>query len=111
MIKIKKASEPVSDDDGFRILVDSTWPVEFSRDELKINAWFKEIAAEKNTEEYLSQLKKKIKLIKHLKLLERVKKQLTLVYWSEKKGNVLILKNYLDGKSRVIRSSVGRIHG
>jgi uncharacterized protein YeaO (DUF488 family) len=44
MIRIKRAYQPVSDEDGFRILVDRLWPRGVSKDKLKIDLWLKEVA-------------------------------------------------------------------
>ncbi len=44
MIKIKRIYDPVSEDDGKRILVDRLWPRGLKKDEAKIDEWLKEIA-------------------------------------------------------------------
>lgn len=44
MIHIKRAYQPVSDKDGYRILVDRLWPRGVSKKRLKIDLWLKEIA-------------------------------------------------------------------
>ena len=43
-IKIKRVYEPLSADDGCRILVDRLWPRGLSKDKLKLGLWLKEIA-------------------------------------------------------------------
>ena len=43
-IKLKRAYEPHSDTDGFRILVDRLWPRGLSKEKLKIDLWLKDIA-------------------------------------------------------------------
>ena len=44
MIKIKRAYDEVSPDDGERILVDRLWPRGIKKDEARIDTWIKEIA-------------------------------------------------------------------
>ncbi|HZW14305.1 MAG TPA: DUF488 family protein [Noviherbaspirillum sp.] len=43
-IKVKRAYEPASKDDGVRILVDRIWPRGASKDELRIDYWAKDVA-------------------------------------------------------------------
>jgi len=44
MIRVKRIYEPVSKDDGFRILVDRLWPRGVSKERAKVDLWLKEIA-------------------------------------------------------------------
>lgn len=43
-IQIKRAYEPVTRDDGFRVLVDRVWPRGLRKDELHADTWAKDIA-------------------------------------------------------------------
>ena len=43
-IKIKRAYENPSDDDGYRILVDRLWPRGISKEKAKVDFWPKELA-------------------------------------------------------------------
>jgi uncharacterized protein YeaO (DUF488 family) len=43
-IKIKRAYESPSDDDGYRILVDRLWPRGISKEKAKVDFWPKELA-------------------------------------------------------------------
>ena len=43
-IRIKRAYEPPTADDGVRILVDRLWPRGLTREKLQITAWLKEVA-------------------------------------------------------------------
>ena len=43
-IRVKRAHEPPSPSDGFRILVDRLWPRGLSKDRLQLNLWNKDIA-------------------------------------------------------------------
>lgn len=42
-IKIKRVYAAISEDDGYRILVDRLWPRGISKEKLKIDKWAKEI--------------------------------------------------------------------
>lgn len=42
--KIKRATEPLTDADGARILIDRLWPRGQSKDKLRLTAWVKDIA-------------------------------------------------------------------
>lgn len=44
MIKIKRAYDPASDDDGYRILIDRLWPRGVSKKKAHLDAWAKELA-------------------------------------------------------------------
>jgi uncharacterized protein YeaO (DUF488 family) len=44
MIKVKRAYEPHSSGDGFRILVDRMWPRGIKKEAVHIDKWLKEIA-------------------------------------------------------------------
>jgi uncharacterized protein YeaO (DUF488 family) len=44
LIKLKRAYEPPSDDDGKRVLVERLWPRGVSKAEAKIDEWFKDVA-------------------------------------------------------------------
>ena len=43
-VRIKRAYEPPSSDDGFRVLVDRIWPRGVKREEAKIDLWLKDVA-------------------------------------------------------------------
>lgn len=44
MIVMKRAYEPASKDDGFRILVDRLWPRGLTKEKVAADLWLKEIA-------------------------------------------------------------------
>jgi uncharacterized protein YeaO (DUF488 family) len=44
MLKIKRAYEPASPDDGIRILVDRLWPRGVSKEEAHIDEWNKDLS-------------------------------------------------------------------
>ncbi len=43
-VRIKRAYEPASDSDGYRVLVDRLWPRGVSKEKAHLDAWMKEIA-------------------------------------------------------------------
>ena len=44
MIKLKRAYDPPSDDDGRRVLVERLWPRGVSKAEVRIDYWLKDVA-------------------------------------------------------------------
>ena len=44
MIRIKRAYEPASREDGYRVLVDRLWPRGLRKDDAHLDAWLKELA-------------------------------------------------------------------
>ncbi len=44
MIKMKRAYDPPSDDDGARYLVDRLWPRGVKKEDLHVDGWLKEVA-------------------------------------------------------------------
>jgi uncharacterized protein YeaO (DUF488 family) len=48
MIKLKRAYEPASKDDGLRILVERLWPRGVSKQRAKIDLWLKDLAPSTN---------------------------------------------------------------
>ncbi len=113
MIKLKRAYEPVSKSDGYRILVDRLWPRGMSKEKEHLNLWVKDIApsnelrkefghkAEKWSffkKEYLKELKQKKDGIAQLRELEKKHKVITFVYGAkdEEHNNAVALKSFLD---------------
>ena len=43
-VRIKRAYEPVADDDGARILIDRLWPRGIKKEDLKLSDWKKELS-------------------------------------------------------------------
>jgi hypothetical protein len=48
MIKLKRAYEPASKDDGLRILVERLWPRGVSKQKAQIDLWLKDLASARN---------------------------------------------------------------
>lgn len=44
VLKLKRAYEPASPDDGYRVLVERLWPRGLSRERAKLDAWSKDLA-------------------------------------------------------------------
>lgn len=44
MVRLKRAREPVSVEDGYRVLVDRLWPRGVKKEALEVDEWLKEVA-------------------------------------------------------------------
>ncbi|MBU4536205.1 MAG: DUF488 family protein [Euryarchaeota archaeon] len=92
MIKIKQVTQLAEKGEGFRILVDRTWPPQLPKESIKIDCGYEDLAPNEGPDIWFSkkrqkwdefkekhhqELKDKKKLIDHVKFLERVKKNLT----------------------------------
>jgi uncharacterized protein YeaO (DUF488 family) len=111
MLRMKRAYDPPSEDDGFRILVDRIWPRGMSRDQIQIDLWLKDVAPsdelrrwfghdpsrwDEFKERYHQELADKDDLIDQIS--EKVSSgDVTLVFGSkdEKLNNAVALKEYL----------------
>jgi len=112
MIKIKRAYQPSSKDDGFRILIDRIWPRGVSKERANLDLWMKEIAPSDDLRKWFShdpkkwnefenrykhELKDKKELINKIKEIEKDKEKVTLIYSAkdEKHNNAIVLENML----------------
>ena len=112
MIKIKRAYESSSEDDGFRILVDRIWPRGVSKEKANLDTWMKEIAPSNDLRKwfahdpkkwkefenkYEEELKDKSKLIDEIKEIEKDKEKVTLIYSAKDKehNNAVVLEHIL----------------
>jgi hypothetical protein len=114
MIKIKQLPELSGEKDGFNILIE--------KEELSnlrnqyISAFYNDLVPDFKSDtlefedNYFKFLDNKKDIIKQIKLLEKVKKEIILVYIDDKRI-VSALKKYLDNKSRIVRTSIDRTHG
>ena len=115
-IQIKRAYDPRSPSDGYRVLVDRLWPRGLSKEELKLDAWMKEVAPSNELRKwfgheeakwaefkkrYFNELKQQPELTAELRKRSRGGK-LTLLYSSREEvhNNAVALKEYLERKSR-----------
>lgn len=127
MFKIKSIYEPPEEKDGFRILVDKSWPERLSKDDVKVDLWLKEIAPTKDIgegpegshnsfdkfkEKYRGELRKKKTLLTIIRNLEKENGTVTLLYLAKDlEHNVaVVLRDKLGGYG-VVKRTVGRVHG
>ena len=52
MIRTKRAYEPASSEDGYRVLVDRLWPRGVSKEDARLDAWMKEVAPSDDLREW-----------------------------------------------------------
>ena len=111
-IKIKRAYEQPTRDDGVRILVDGLWPRGLTKEKASVDLWLKDIAPSTELRKWFSHDPDKWKSfrgryeteIRHNHDLIKVLKQkaregtITLVYGArdEKHNEALVLKRFLE---------------
>ncbi|MGR4069114.1 DUF488 domain-containing protein [Billgrantia sp. C5P2] len=111
-IALKRAYDPPSSGDGYRVLVDRLWPRGISKDDARIDAWPKEVAPSDELRKefhagklgwgefrrrYLAELKPQRDALREL--AERARKgSVTLVFSSkdEQRNNAVVLRQYLE---------------
>lgn len=113
MIQIKRAYDEVKESDGFRILIDRIWPRGMSKDKLKIDLWFKEIAPSSKLRKsfghnpnrweefkikYRDELEEKGELLSRIKKFEEELGNISLIYAAkdEKHNNAVVLLELLN---------------
>ena len=113
-IQIKRAYEPPSHTDGYRVLVYRLWPRGLSKEKLKLDAWMKELAPSNELrnwfgheeskwaefqKRYFKELKEQPELVAELRKKARGHK-VTLLYSSREEvhNNDVALKKYLERK-------------
>lgn len=112
MIKLKRAYEAPTEDDGVRILVERLWPRGISKEKAKIDEWLKELAPspalrkwfghdpekwEEFQKRYRKELDQNQELVKDLK--RRIHgRTVTFIYAArdEEHNSALLLKHYLS---------------
>ncbi|KAF3362783.1 putative protein YeaO [Chlamydiales bacterium STE3] len=113
-IKIKRAYDPASEEDGIRILVDRLWPRGVKKTKLKLNVWLKDVAPSTALRKWFShdpakwvefQQRYALELEENPKSWEPIMKALehasiTLIYGAHdsEHNHALCLKNYLVDK-------------
>ncbi len=112
MIKLKRAYEAASADDGLRILVERLWPRGVSKQKARIDLWLKDIAPSPELrnwygheparwprfrKRYSAELKGHGSLLALLKYVAE-QLQVTFVYAAsdEERNSALVLKDYLE---------------
>jgi len=115
MIRAKRVYDAPTEDDGYRVLIDRLWPRGVSKDRAKINLWLKEIAPSSELRDWFShdpakweefkkrygeELQSKGDLLDRIRLLEKEKVAVTLVYSSreERYNNAMALLGVLKTK-------------
>jgi uncharacterized protein YeaO (DUF488 family) len=112
MVKIKRVYDPVSPDDGKRVLVDRLWPRGIKKEKAAINEWLKDIAPSNELrrwyshdpakwsefkKRYKDELKDKPGTIERLRQESR-KQTITLLYSSKATeiNNAVALKEFIE---------------
>jgi uncharacterized protein YeaO (DUF488 family) len=102
------------EEDGFRLLIDKSWPEGLSEEKAKVDLWLKEIAPTKDIdewpeddptrfdefkEEYLDELRKKKTLIKIIRDTDKEKGTITFLYstTNHEHNAAAVLKDKLRG--------------
>ncbi|MCF8085347.1 MAG: DUF488 domain-containing protein [Desulfohalobiaceae bacterium] len=114
-IRTKRIYEPVSEEDGHRVLVDRVWPRGISKEKARIDSWLKELAPSKELRQWFGhdpdkweEFRKRYfqELAKHREQLDRLAEMarngpLTLVYSSRETryNNAVALKSYLESEA------------
>jgi uncharacterized protein YeaO (DUF488 family) len=128
MFQIKTTDQKLENKDGFRILINKTWPEELSKENARFDLWLKDITPSNELEEcykkthctwdefknkYQSELKGKNELIKQLKIIEKFNKTVTIIHsYNDKEHNPsVILLKYLQKPVKQVITTVARIHG
>ncbi len=112
MIKLKRIYDPVSADDGKRILVDRLWPRGIKKDKAAIDEWLKDIAPSDELRKWFShdpskwhefknryqkELKNKSELVERLRAGAK-KEKITLLFSAKdvKHNNAVVLKEVIE---------------
>ena len=116
MLRVKRVYDTVSDEDGFRILVDRLWPRGISKERAKLALWLKDIAPSDGLrkwfghdqrkwnefrEKYYKELGNKENLISLM--LEKISSgNVTLLFGAkdEEFNNAVALKEYIAKRQR-----------
>jgi len=111
VIKIKRAYDAPSENDGMRVLVDRLWPRGIKKEDLNVDLWLKEIAPsemirkwfshdpdrwEEFKSHYFEELREKEELL--MPVLAAKTRTVTLVYGSRNTSinNAVALKEYIE---------------
>lgn len=115
MIQVKRIYDSVTEDDGYRVLIDRLWPRGFSKEDAKVDIWMKEIAPSTELrkwfhhdpdkwmefqQRYKDELVNKKELIDQLLKLEKEKKVITLLFSAKdrEKNQAMVLIEVLRDK-------------
>ena len=119
MLRLKRAYDPVSEEDGTRVLVERLWPRGLSKATLRVDAWLKDVGPTTALRKWFSHDPEKwpqfrAKYFRELDsrpeawkpiLSAARRRRVTLVYSShdEEHNNAVALKEYLQAKGRTRR--------
>jgi len=111
-VQIKRIYENISDEDGYRILVDRLWPRGISKETARLDEWSKEIAPSTILRKWFNHDPEKFAEFsnryadelteKHSELQQLINRadgrQLTLLYAARdnKHNHAIVLKHFLD---------------
>ena len=112
MVKTKRVYDPVSRDDGRRILIDRLWPRGIKKEDAQIDEWLKDIAPSNDLRKwfahdpakwlefkkrYINELKKKSELVERLRT-EAKKGTVTLLFAAKdvEHDNAVVLKELIE---------------
>ena len=112
MVKIKRAYDPLSSDDGKRILVDRLWPRGIKKEDAAIDEWLKDIAPSTELRRWYShdpakwgefkkrykiELKDKIGIVDRLRQ-ESKKRTITFLFSAKERelNNAVALKQFIE---------------
>ena len=115
MIKLKRAYDPVSKDDGIRFLVERLWPRGVKKTDLRLDAWLKDVAPSTELRQwfghepakwaefqrrYFEELNAKPATMEPIVAADR-RGSVTLVYSSHdtEHNNAVALKTYLTSRT------------
>lgn len=109
---MKRAYDPVENEDGYRVLVDRLWPRGVSKQDLQLDQWMKEIAPSNELRKWFDHDPEKVdrfreryekELERHPELVEELltkgqNKTVTLIYSAKNRdyNNAVALKSYLE---------------
>jgi uncharacterized protein YeaO (DUF488 family) len=122
MIKLKRAYEQRSKDDGFRILVDRLWPRGVSKVEAHFDAWLKDVTPspklrtwfghdpakwDEFRRRYTAELEHENEAVAELRDLIAEKKTVTFVYGAKdsEHTHAIVLKDFIERATRVRASA------
>lgn len=124
MLKLKRAYEPASQEDGQRVLVERLWPRGVKKTSLHLDAWLKDVAPSAELRQWFShdpkkwdkfQRRYKAELERHHEVCDPILKAarrgtVTLVYSSHdsEHNNAVALRDYLQTKLGKKDRVVGR---
>ncbi len=115
-VRIKRAYDPPSPDDGLRVLVDRLWPRGLPRAEARIDFWLKEIAPSAELRRwfghdpvnwsefrrrYRAELAANLEALEKLRDLLRGQKRITLLFATRdaEHNNAVVLHEMLDSRA------------